>query len=172
VAVMGYSYGGYATLMALAQNPRTFACGIDIAGPTDLARLIEGFPAYWELELSYWYSYVGDPAVKIDRDRMERVSPVNLADKIERPVLILQGGKDVRVPPAQSAAMIERLRQHGKQFEFAMLEDMGHSMGYWAHHLFVLRRVEQFLADCLGGRSARFDRMEWAARLSGRLPLW
>jgi dipeptidyl aminopeptidase/acylaminoacyl peptidase len=171
IAVMGHSYGGYATLMALAQNPHAFACGIDIAGPTDLARLIETFPSYWELELGHWYGYVGDPAVPADRSRMEKVSPVNWADKIERPLLIIQGEKDVRVPAEQSVHMVDRLRRAGKSVEYVAVGDMGHSTGYWAHHLLVLRRSEEFLAGCLGGRGARFDALEWIARLSGRLPL-
>jgi dipeptidyl aminopeptidase/acylaminoacyl peptidase len=171
IAVMGHSYGGYATLMALAQQPKSFACGIAIAGPTDLARMIETFPSYWELELTYWYSYVGDPAVPDDRERMQNVSPINLAERFERPVLIIQGEKDVRVPAEQSRTMVDRLRQHGKSVEYVAVADMGHSTGYWAHHLLVLRETERFLASCLGGRAARFDTMEWAARLSGRLPL-
>lgn len=171
IAVMGYSYGGYATLMALAQHPREFACGIDIAGPTDLAKLIETFPPYWEHELSLWYSFVGDPAVASDRRRMDKVSPVNLADRIERPLLIIQGQKDVRVPPGQSAAMVAALQKAGKAVEYLTLVDMGHSLGYWAHHLAVLRASERFFADCLGGRAARLDPLEWVARLSGRLPL-
>lgn len=171
IAVVGYSYGGYATLMALAQQPKMFACGIDIAGPTDLARLIETFPPYWELELSYWYSYVGDPAVPVDRARMVSVSPINLAAQIERPLLVIQGATDVRVPPEQSRALVARLQEHGRSVEYVELPEMGHSMGYWAHHLATLRRMETFLAPCLGGRSARFDALEWVARLSGRLPL-
>lgn len=171
IAIVGYSYGGYATLMALAQQPKMFACGIDIAGPTDLARLIETFPPYWELELSYWYSYVGDPAVPADRDRMASVSPINLALQIERPLLVIQGTTDVRVPPEQSRALVARLQEHGRSVDYVELPQMGHSLGYWAHHLATLRRMETFLAPCLGGRAARFDALEWVARLSGRLPL-
>ena len=171
LAIMGHSYGGYATLMALAQQPRQFACGIDIAGPADLATLIESFPPYWEFELSHWYGFVGDPAVPVDRERMQKISPVNLASRFERPLLIIQGGKDVRVPAQQSAAMAHALREAGKRVEYVRFDDMGHSLGYWAHHLGALRRTEQFLADCLGGRAARFDPLEWIARLSGRLPL-
>ncbi|MCC6531875.1 MAG: S9 family peptidase [Burkholderiales bacterium] len=172
IAIMGHSYGGYATLMALARTPQLFACGIDIAGPTDLARLIETFPPYWEHELSHWYSYVGDPKVASDRARMESASPVNLTGSIERPLLVIQGEKDVRVPAEQSRSLVEQLRHAGKRVEYVAVDDMGHSLGYWAHHLLVLRRAERFLAQCLGGRAARFDRMEWIARLSGRLSLW
>jgi dipeptidyl aminopeptidase/acylaminoacyl peptidase len=172
VAVMGHSYGGYASLMALAREPDLFACGVDIAGPTDLARLIEDFPPYWELELSYWYNYVGDPAVPLDRERMDKASPLNSAERIERPVLIVQGESDVRVRAEQSARMVEALRSQGRPVEYVTVPEMGHSMGYWAHHLRVLRATETFLADCLGGRAARFDLLEWAARLSGRLPLF
>ena len=172
LAIMGHSYGGYATLMALAQQPRHFACGVDISGPADLASLIESFPPYWELELSHWYGFVGDPAVPSDRERMDMVSPVHLAGRFERPVLIIQGEKDVRVPPAQqSAAMAHALRNAGKQVEYVSFADMGHSLGYWAHHLGALRKTERFLADCLGGRATRFDPLEWIARLSGRLPM-
>jgi dipeptidyl aminopeptidase/acylaminoacyl peptidase len=172
IAIMGHSYGGYATLMALAQQPTKFACGVAVAGPVDLPRLIETFPSYWELDLLYWYSYVGDPAVSTDKERMQGISPVNLAHLFERPVLILQGATDVRVPAEQSRAMVARLREHAKAVEYQELPDMGHSTGYWAHHLRILRRTETFLAQCLGGRAARFDALEWAARLSGRLPLW
>lgn len=172
IAVMGHSYGGYASLMAVAQHPGQFACALDIAGPTELVRLIETFPPYWELELNYWYAYVGDPAVAADRERMQAVSPLGLAERIERPVLIMQGATDVRVPPEQSRAMVARLRELGRPVRYVELPDMGHSLGYWAHHLAVLRHTEEFLSDCLGGRAARFDALEWVARLSGRLPLW
>jgi dipeptidyl aminopeptidase/acylaminoacyl peptidase len=171
VAVMGHSYGGYASLMALATQPKTFACGFSINGPADLAPLIEEFPSYWELELSHWYAYVGDPAVPVDRERMQKVSPVNLARYFERPVLIVQGTKDVRVRPSQSQAMVRALRSANKDVRYIELDDLGHSLGYWAHHLLVLRQAEKFFAECLGGRAARFDTMEWVARLTGRLPL-
>jgi dipeptidyl aminopeptidase/acylaminoacyl peptidase len=171
VAVFGHSYGGYASVMALAQEPQRFSCGIDIAGPTDLARLIERFPPYWELELDHWYRYVGDPAVAVDRERMQQASPLFVAQKIEDPLLVIQGDRDVRVPADQSTRLVDALRRHGTPVEYLALPDMGHSLGYWAHHLRVLRATETFLAECLGGRAARFDPLEWVARMTGRLPL-
>ena len=172
IAIMGYSYGGYAALMALARKPTPFACGVDVAGPTDLARMIEAFPPYWEMHLNAWYSYVGDPAVPLDRSRMDAVSPIHLVGAIERPLLIVQGENDVRVRAEQSLRMVEALRSQGKPVRYVPIADMGHSLGYWAHQLKVLRETETFLADCLGGRAARFDLLEWIARLSGRLPLF
>ena len=47
VAIMGGSYGGYATLVGLTFTPETFACGVDIVGPSNLVTLIESFPPYW-----------------------------------------------------------------------------------------------------------------------------
>ena len=69
VAIMGWSYGGYAALVGLTLTPEAFACGISLNGPTDLASLIESFPPYWTVDLSKWHDYVGDPAVPEDREK-------------------------------------------------------------------------------------------------------
>ena len=47
VAIMGGSYGGYATLAGLAFTPTTFACGVDIVGPSNLETLLKTIPPYW-----------------------------------------------------------------------------------------------------------------------------
>ena len=63
VAIMGGSYGGYATLVGLTFTPDVFACGVDIVGPSNLVTLIESFPAYWAPFLeSTWFKYVGNPS--------------------------------------------------------------------------------------------------------------
>ena len=84
-------------------------------------------------------------------------SPLTHADKLQRPVLIVQGAKDVRVRLDQAERMVEALRRAGKPVEYLAIPDMGHSMGYWAHQLKVLRGTEDFLQRCLGGRASRFD---------------
>ena len=152
VAVVGHSYGGYATLMALAQQPRQFACGIDIAGPVDLASLIESFPPYWEFELNHWYSYVGDPAVKADRERMEQISPINLADRFERPLLVIQGANDPRVNKAESDQIVRALRDLGRRVEYLMAPDEGHGFASEESNQALFAKIEEFLAAHLGGR--------------------
>jgi dipeptidyl aminopeptidase/acylaminoacyl peptidase len=157
VAIVGWSYGGYAALVGLTMTPKVFACGVSLAGPTDLATLIESFPPYWTVDLSMWHDYVGDPGIAEDRKDMTRKSPLAYAQNVERPVLIVHGAKDVRVRIDQSERMVEALRRAGKPVEYLALEDSGHGMGWWVHRLVLLRKTENFLQRCLGGRASRFD---------------
>lgn len=157
VAVMGWSYGGYAALVGLTMTPEVFACGVSLGGPTDLATLIESFPPYWTVDLSMWHDYVGEPGNPEDREEMTRRSPLTHAQAMQRPVLIVHGAKDVRVRIDQAERMVDALRRAGKPVEYLAIEDMGHGMGWWVHRLAVMRRTEDFLQRCIGGRASRFD---------------
>ncbi len=169
VAIMGWSYGGYAALVGLAMTPGAFACGISIAGPTDLASLIESFPPYWTVDLSMWHDYVGDPALAQDREEMTRKSPLTHARSVERPVLIVHGAQDVRVRIDQAERMVHALGAAGKPVEYLPIADMGHGVGWWLHRLKILRRTEAFLQRCLGGRANRFDPMDAVAWVWSRV---
>ncbi len=157
VAVMGWSYGGYAALVGLTTTPEVFACGVSLGGPTDLASLVEAFPPYWTVDLSTWHDYVGNPANPEDRKEMTLKSPLSHAQMLQRPVLIVHGAKDVRVRIEQAERMVDALRRAGKPVEYLAIEDMGHGMGWWVHRLAVMRRTEDFLQRCIGGRASRFD---------------
>jgi dipeptidyl aminopeptidase/acylaminoacyl peptidase len=157
VAIMGWSYGGYAALAGLTMTPEVFACGVSLAGPTDLATLIEAFPPYWTVDLSMWHDYVGNPGIAEDRREMTLRSPLSHAQMLQRPTLIVHGAKDVRVRLDQAERMVDALRRAGKPVEYLAIEDMGHGMGWWVHRLAVLRRTEDFLQRCIGGRASRFD---------------
>ncbi len=157
VAIMGWSYGGYAALVGLAMTPEAFACGVSLGGPTDLATLIESFPPYWSVDLSRWHEYVGDPSDPEEREDMRRKSPLTHAQNVQRPALIVHGTNDVRVRVDQAQRMVEALRRAGKPVEYVEIPDMGHGIGWWVHRLKVLRKTEDFLHRCLGGRASRFD---------------
>jgi acetyl esterase/lipase len=163
VAIMGWSYGGYAALTALTTTPDRFACGVSYAGPTELASLIESFPSYWAVDLSRWHDFVGDPEIAEDREEMKQKSPLYQAHKVERPVLIVHGVRDVRVRVDQSDRMVEALRRARKTVDYMRIPDMGHNLGWWAHRIAVLGRTEEFLRGCLGGRASRFDWFEGVA---------
>ena len=70
IAIMGGSYGGYATLVGLTFTPETFACGIDIVGPSNIATLLDSIPAYWQPQIELFAKRVGD-----HRDRAQHVLP-------------------------------------------------------------------------------------------------
>lgn len=165
VAIMGYSYGGYAALVGLTMTPEVFACGVSLNGPTDLASLIESFPPYSTTDLSTWHDYVGDPLIQEDREQMTLKSPLHYAQQAQRPVLIVHGGNDARVRIDQAERMVAALRRAGKPVEYLPVPGMSHSLGYWVHRRAVLRKTEDFLQRCLGGRARRFDPYEavvWA----------
>lgn len=163
VAIMGASYGGYATLAALSQAPRTFACGVDMFGPSDLVSLLEEFPPYWRHALPMWHRLVGNPAVPQQRRRLADRSPLGNAARIERPLLIIQGTGDVRSTVEQSDRMVDALRAAGKPVQYLRIAGMGHGTWHWPHNLRIFRAAEDFLGDCLGGRNRGFDYFELAA---------
>lgn len=172
VAIKGWSYGGYAAMVGLTLTPKTFACGISLGGPTDLASLIESFPPYWRTDLSMWHDYVGNPAIAQDRDDMTLRSPLTHAAKLERPLLIMHGAKDVRVRIDQAERMVAALRQAGKPVQYVPVADMGHGASWWVHRLAFLRHTENFLQRCLGGRASRIDYYEPLAWAWHRISRW
>ncbi|MFW5761179.1 MAG: S9 family peptidase, partial [Cyclobacteriaceae bacterium] len=101
VAIMGASYGGYATLAGLAFTPDLYAAGVDIVGPSNIFTLLESIPAYWEAGRAFLYGMVGDPETEEGKKLIKEASPLFSADKIEKPLLIIQGANDPRVAKAE-----------------------------------------------------------------------
>ena len=160
VAIMGASYGGYASLVGMTHTPGRFACGISLNGVSDLVSLVENAPPYWNLEMFRWHDYAGNPANPDDVQRMRDSSPLYRADKVRGPILILQGARDVRVHLDQSMRMVEALKKAGKTVDFVLFPNAGHGLHRWIEQLTYHRKTEDFLAQCLGGRSAGYDFFE------------
>ncbi len=157
VAIYGASYGGYSALVGATFTPEVFACAVDAVGVTDIARLLEAAPPYWELGLPWWNRYVGNPAVPADRARMDAKSPLYRAEHAQKPILIMHGVNDVRVKLEQSEWMVAALRKVGKQVDYVTFKGDGHGNQRWPNNLTMYRKTEDFLAQCLGGRSSGFD---------------
>ncbi len=157
IAIMGRSYGGYATLVGMTMTPDRFACGIDIVGVSDLVSLLEDVPPYWRNSMHMWHRMVGDPSIAEDREDMAKRSPINFADKVKNPLLIMHGVNDPRVGVDQSERMVAELKKHGKQVNYIPIKGEGHSFNHWKNELKIYRETEDFLAACLGGRSSGFD---------------
>jgi dipeptidyl aminopeptidase/acylaminoacyl peptidase len=153
VAIMGGSYGGYATLVGMTFTPEKFACGVDYAGTSNLVTLLESFPPSWRPFLPRsWYPFVGDPRSPADRADMLARSPLLRADSARAPLLIFQGANDPRVTKAQADQMAVALNRRHVPVTYLLAAEEGHGFGESETALAVTRATEQFLGACLGGR--------------------
>ena len=123
IAVMGGSYGGYMTMAAMAFT-NEFELGINIFGVTNWVRTLESIPPWWESFREALYDELGDPAT--DKERLYRISPLFHADKITKPVLVVQGANDPRVLQIESDEMVANIRANNTPVEYVLFEDEGH----------------------------------------------
>lgn len=124
IGILGGSYGGYMVLAALAFRPREFAVGVDIYGVANWPRTLESMPAWWGALRESLYREMGDPAK--DGERLRRISPLFHADKIERPLIVLQGANDPRVLRQESDDIVAAVRKKGVPVEYHIFENEGH----------------------------------------------
>ena len=152
IAIMGGSYGGYATLAGLAFTPDIYACGVDIVGPSNIFTLMESIPAYWEAARAFLYSMVGDPETEEGKKLIREASPLFHVDNIDKPLLIIQGANDPRVKKAESDQIVIALRDKGKQVDYLLADDEGHGFYKPVNRMAMYAETEKFLAGILGGR--------------------
>lgn len=153
VAIMGGSYGGYATLVGLTFTPDIFACGVDIVGPSNLQTLLESIPPYWKPALDMLKVRIGgDHETPEGREFLKSQSPLTYCDRIKRPLLIGQGAKDPRVKQAESDQIVEALQTKGIPVTYALYPDEGHGFARPENRMAFYAVTESFLANCLGGQ--------------------
>jgi len=150
VAIVGGSYGGYATLVGLTATPDLFACGVDLVGPTNLITFQQTIPEYWKPIEPILWSRVGHP--EKDADFLKSRSPLFKVDQITKPLLIAQGANDPRVKRSESLQMVEALRKAGKIVEYVEYPDEGHGFARPQNRLDFFGRAERFLHEHIGGR--------------------
>ncbi|MBV8685357.1 MAG: S9 family peptidase [Alphaproteobacteria bacterium] len=153
VAIMGGSYGGYATLAGLAFTPEKFACGVDIVGPSNLSTLLKTIPPYWEAVRAQFYQRMGDPNTPEGQAVLREASPLFKADRIRRPLLIGQGANDPRVNVAESQQIVDALKAKGIPVTYVVFPDEGHGFARPQNNIAFNAVAENFLARCLGGRA-------------------
>lgn len=152
VAIMGGSYGGYATLVGLTFTPDKFACGVDIVGPSNIKTLIDSIPPYWKPIMSMFTTRVGDPATTEGAKLLEERSPLNYVDRIKKPLLIGQGANDPRVKQAESDQIVEAMQRKNIPVTYVLFPDEGHGFRRPENNMAFNAVTETFLAQNLGGR--------------------
>jgi len=152
VAIMGGSYGGYATLVGLTFTPEEFACGVDIVGPSNLVTLLKNVPPYWMPMMPMMEHRVGAlPGSEEGRRYLMERSPITRADRIVRPLLIGQGANDPRVTQAEADQIVGAMREKDLPVTYLLYPDEGHGFQRPENRLSFFAVAEQFLAEHIGG---------------------
>lgn len=166
VGIMGGSYGGYATLAGVTYTPDLYAAAVAIVAPSNLKTLLESIPPYWEAGRVIFYKRMGDPNTKEGLAQMERQSPLNSADKIKTPLMVVQGANDPRVNKRESDQIVIALRARNYPVEYIVAPDEGHGFARPVNNMAMLAAAERFLAKHLKGRFQESMTPEVAKRLS------
>ncbi len=153
VAIMGGSYGGYATLVGLTFTPDEFACGVDIVGPSNLNTLLETIPPYWAPLIEMFATRMGDNRTEEGKEFLESISPLFKVDNIKRPLLIGQGANDPRVKQTESDQIVKAMQEKNIPVTYVLFPDEGHGFARPENSLSFFAVTDLFLAKHLGGRS-------------------
>ncbi len=149
IAIMGPSYGGYATLTGMTSTPETFACGVDMYGPSNLESFVDFHFPFQSADVEQVATQIGYDRTEEARAFMSQRSPLTHVDRIKRPLLVVQGGNDPVVNQAESDQMVQAVRERNIPVTYLLYPDEAH--GFFALSFFPV--MESFLAQCLGGRS-------------------
>ncbi len=151
IGIIGGSYGGYMVLAALAFKPDEFAVGVDLFGVSNWVRTLQSIPPYWESTRKALYKEIGDPAT--DLENLRAVSPLFHADKIRRPLIVLQGKNDPRVVKPESDEIVETVRKNNGTVEYVVFDNEGHGFTKKANEIRAYKAILDFLDQHLKGTS-------------------
>ncbi|MCH2161339.1 MAG: S9 family peptidase [Phycisphaerales bacterium] len=154
MAIMGGSYGGYATLAGLTRDPELWACGVDIVGPSHVATLLSTIPAYWEPVKVMFEKRVGSLE---ETAWLDEISPLTHVANIKRPLLIGQGANDPRVKVSESDQIVEAMTSQSIPVTYVVFPDEGHGFAKPENNMAFNAITENFLARHLGGRAEAVD---------------
>lgn len=152
VAIMGASYGGYATLVGLTLTPERFRCGVNIVGVSNLDTAISSIPPYWTALREQFLLRVGDPGTNQGRAMLAERSPISHVNRIVRPLLIGHGSNDPRVKQVESDQIVTATRTRNIPVTYALFPDEGHGFARPQNSKAFYALTEGFLGQCLGGR--------------------
>jgi len=147
--VMGGSYGGYMSMMALTKAPELWAAGVPIVPFVNYFTEIENEdPVLREMDLATMGDPVKNKALYEDR------SPIFFVDKIKAPLLLLAGGNDPRCPKEETLQVVEAVKKNGGVVEHKIYENEGHGFARVDNQIDAYKRVSDFVkahvppADC------------------------
>jgi dipeptidyl aminopeptidase/acylaminoacyl peptidase len=149
IAVMGGSYGGYLSMMAVTKAPDVWAAGVPIVPFVNWFTEIENEdPVLQQSDLATMGDVVKNKALYEDR------SPINFIDQIKAPLLLLAGGHDPRCPKSETQQVVDAIKKRGGTVDSKVYENEGHGFARVENQIDAYKRVADFLlahvvpADC------------------------
>lgn len=146
IMVTGGSYGGHMTLAVATYYPERIRCALDVVGPSNLATFLEHTSAYRRDLRRAEYGDERDPKM---REFLNRSAPLNNASKITKPLFVVQGGNDPRVPLSESEQMIDAVRKNGTPVWYLMAKDEGHGFAKKKNRDFLFYSTILFINEYL-----------------------
>lgn len=138
--VMGGSYGGYLSMMAVTKHPELWAAGVPIVPFVNwFTEFQNEDPALQESDRKFMGDPVKDKALWTDR------SPIFFVDKIKAPLLLLAGGNDPRCPKSEAQQVADEVKKHGGKAQLKIYENEGHGFARVENQIDAYKRVSDFL---------------------------
>jgi len=150
IGIIGGSYGGYMTMAALTYAPEEFDVGVNIFGVTNWIRTLKSIPPWWESFKDGLYEEMGNPNTA-DSIRLKEISPLFHADKVTKPLIVLQGAQDPRVLKVESDEIVAAVKSNGIPVEYILFEDEGHGFVKKENQIEAYGKVREFLDKYLKG---------------------
>jgi dipeptidyl aminopeptidase/acylaminoacyl peptidase len=144
VGIIGGSYGGYMTMAALTFTPDEFEVGVNIFGVTNWLRTLKSIPPYWESFRKALYAEMGDPTTA-DSVALYNKSPLFFANRVVKPLMVLQGANDVRVLQIESDEIVNEVKKNGVPVEYIIFDDEGHGFRKKENEIKGYGQVKTFL---------------------------
>ncbi len=143
IGIMGGSYGGYMVMAALTFAPEEFTVGVNYFGVTNWLRTLNSIPPWWEAFREALYKEIGHPVE--DSVALYNKSPLFHADKITKPMIVLQGSNDPRVIKPESDDIVAAAEANGVPVEYVVFEDEGHGFLKKENQIEASQKVLNFL---------------------------
>ncbi|MBL0883220.1 MAG: S9 family peptidase [Chitinophagaceae bacterium] len=123
VMVTGGSYGGYMTLAVATNYNDRIRCALDVVGISHFGTFLKNTESYRRDLRRVEYGDERDPQIAAF---FEKMAPLNNASKIKKPIFIVQGGNDPRVPRTEAVQMVEKIKTNGGNVWYLEAKDEGH----------------------------------------------
>ncbi len=146
VMIMGGSYGGYMTLAASVHYADRIRCAIDIVGISNFVTFLEHTEAYRRDLRRVEYGDERDPKM---RDHLQQISPLTNAAKIKKPLFVIQGRNDPRVPASEAEQIVTTLKQSGTPVWYLEGKDEGHGFAKKRNQDYQMYATIQFMQTYL-----------------------